>query len=192
MAYSKQQNVKIEDYPSNDGFVPDKSFVKAWEEYLADEDLEEEMEAFRCTRGRFMDLVVKGPLATEWMRQQAHWYLWVAEQEDELSHSHSQSPSLSYDYKEVMSPSLSHEEVEDSEELKMPGEAEEYAEDVESWGAVSAQGETQEDWDAFYASQHALYSEDFEEDGEAPDEAIEYVEDPTVLEEDNWAAFCSR
>jgi hypothetical protein len=46
MAYSKQQYVMIEEYPSNDGFVPDESFVEAWENYLADEDLEEEMEAF--------------------------------------------------------------------------------------------------------------------------------------------------
>jgi hypothetical protein len=139
-----------------------------------------------------MDLVVKGPLATEWMCQQAHWYLWAAEQEDELSHLNSQSPSLSQDYKEeVMSLSLSHQEVEVSDELSMPGEAEEYAEDVKSWGAVSAQGDTQEDWDAFYASQRTLYSGDHEEDGEVPDEAEEYVEDPTVLEEDDWATFQS-
>jgi hypothetical protein len=64
MAYT-QKHVKFEDeeYPSNDEFCPDKSFIEAWENYLADEDLEEEMEAFRCARGRFMDLVVQGPLA---------------------------------------------------------------------------------------------------------------------------------
>jgi hypothetical protein len=192
MAYT-QKHVKFEDeeYPSNDSFTPDKSFIEAWENYLADEDLEEEMEAFRYARGWFIDLVVKGPLAAEWLHQQAHWYLWWSEQEDKLSHLHSQSPSLTHEEEEVTSPSLSHQEVEDSDELNMPGKAEEYAEDVESWGVVSAQGDTQEDWDAFYASQHASYFEDQLEDGEAPDEAVEYVEDPTVLEEDDWAAFQS-
>jgi hypothetical protein len=217
MAY--QKHVKFEDieeeYPSNDSFCPDKSFIEAWENYLADEDLEEEMEAFRCARGPFMDLVVQGPLAAEWLRQQAHWYLWAAEQEDELSHLHSQSPSLTHEDKEVTSPSLSHQEVEDSDELNMPGEAEE-----DSGGAVSAPDDmsawAQEDWDDFYESQVPSYleevaqeepvaasenEEDFyrsylpsyleEVEQEVPDEAEEYVEDPTVLEEDDWAAFQS-
>jgi hypothetical protein len=221
MAYT-QKHVKFEDeeYPFNDEFCPDKSFIEAWENYLADEDLEEEMEAFRCARGRFMDLVVQGPLAAEWLRQQAHWYLWAAEQEDELSHLHSQSPSLTHKEKEVTSPSLSHQEVEDSDELKMPGEAEEYAAEEDSGGAVSAPDDmgawAQEDWDDFYESQQPSYleevaqeepaaasenGEDFyrsylpsyleEVEQEAPDEAEEYVEDPTVLEEDDWAAFQS-
>jgi hypothetical protein len=220
MAYT-QKHMKFEDeeYPSNDEFCPDKSFIEAWEDYLADEDLEEEMEAFRCARGRFMDLVVKGPLAAEWMRQQAHWYLWAAEQEDELSHSHSQSPSLTHE-KEVTSPSLSHQEVEDSDELNMPGEAEEYAAEEDSGGAVSAPDDMgqwdQENWDDFYASQGPSHLEEVEQEEpaaasengedfyqsylpsyleeveqEAPDEAEEYVEDPTVLEEDDWAAFQS-
>jgi hypothetical protein len=222
MAY--QKHVKFEDeeeeYPSNDSFCPDKSFIEAWETYLADEDLEEEMEAFRCARGRFMDLVVQGPLAAEWLRQQAHWYLWAAEQEDELSYFHSQSPSLTHEEEEVTSPSLSHQEVEDSDELNMPGEAEEYAAEEDSGGAVSAPDDmskwAQEDWDDFYESQHPSHLEEVEQEEpaaasengedfyrsylpsyleeveqEAPDEAEEYVEDPTVLEEDDWAAFQS-
>jgi hypothetical protein len=194
MAYT-QKHVKFEDEenPFNDEFCPDKSFIEAWETYLADEDLEEEMEAFRCARGRFMDLVVQGPLAAEWLRQQAHWYLWAAEQEDELSHLHSQSPSLTHEEEEVTSPSLSHQEVEDSDELNMPGEAEEYAAEEDSGGAVSAPDDmskwAQEDWDDFYESQQPSYLEEVEQ--EAPDEAEEYVEDPTVLEEDDWAAFQS-
>jgi hypothetical protein len=221
MAYT-QKHVKFEDeeYPSNDEFCPDKSFIEAWETYLADEDLEEEMEAFRCARGRFMDLVVQGPLAAEWMRQQAHWYLWAAEQEDELSHFTFSVAVPHSQRKEVTSPSLSHQEVEDSDELKMPGEAEEYAAEEDSGGAVSAPDDmstwAQEDWDDFYASQQPSYleevaqeepvaaaenEEDFyrsylpsyleEVEQEAPDEAEEYVEDPTVLEEDDWAAFQS-
>jgi hypothetical protein len=195
MAYT-QKHVKFEDeeYPFNDEFCPDKSFIEAWENYLADEDLEEEMEAFRCARGRFMDLVVQGPLAAEWLRQQAHWYLWAAEQEDELSHLHSQSPSLTHEEEEVTSPSLSHQEVEDSDELNMPGEAEEYAAEEDSGGAVSAPDDmgawAQEDWDAFYASQGPSYLEEVEQ--EEPAAASEYdEEDPTVLEEDDWAAFQS-
>jgi hypothetical protein len=195
MAYT-QKHVKFEDeeYPSNDEFCPDKSFIEAWENYLADEDLEEEMEAFRCARGRFMDLVVQGPLAAEWLRQQVHWYLWVAEQEDELSHLHSQSPSLTHEEEEVTSPSLSHQEVEDSDELNMPGEAEEYAAEEDSGGAVSAPDDmgawAQEDWDDFYASQGPSYLEEVEQEELAV--ASEYdEEDPTVLEEDDWAAFQS-
>jgi hypothetical protein len=196
MAY--QKHVKFEDieeeYPSNDSFCPDKSFIEAWENYLADEDLEEEMEAFRCARGRFMDLVVQGPLAAEWLHQQAHWYLWAAEQEDELSHLHSQSPSLTHEDEEVTSPSLSHQEVEDSDELNMPGEAEEYAAEEDSGGAVSAPDHMgqwdQENWDDFYASQGPSYLEEVEQ--EEPAAASEYdEEDPTVLEEDDWAAFQS-
>jgi hypothetical protein len=74
----------------------------------------------------------------------------------------------------------------------------------------------QEDWDDFYESQQPSYleevaqeepvaasenEEDFyrsylpsyleEVEQETPDEAEEYVEDPTVLEEDDWATFQS-
>jgi hypothetical protein len=193
MAYtSKQQYSEVVD-AQDSSYVPDKSFIQAWEKYLADEDLEEEFEAFSEARSRFLGLI-SGSLGAEWMRQQAHWYLWAAEQEDELSlNSPPQSPSLSHSEEVMYPPVPMYGDVE--EDNSMPDEALEYVEesseeDVRDAAPASDDRDawTQEDWDALYASQGPSYLEEVEQEEAA--EPSEY-EDPTVLEEDDWAAFQS-
>jgi hypothetical protein len=60
MAYTnKQQYLEVVD-AQDSSYMPDKSFIQAWEKYLADEDLEEEFEAFSEARSRFLGLVTVG------------------------------------------------------------------------------------------------------------------------------------
>jgi hypothetical protein len=158
MAYTnKQQYLEVVD-AQDSSFMPDKSFIQAWEKYLADEDLEEEFKAFSEARSRFLGLI-SGSLGAEWMRQQAHWYLWAAEQEDELSlNSPPQSPSLSHSEEVMYPPVPMYGDVE--EDNRTPDEALEYVEesseeDVKDAAPASDDRDawTQEDWDALYASQ---------------------------------------
>ena len=111
--------------------VPDESFIARWENYLANENLEEEFAAYREARSRFFGLV-DGPVAAEWMRQSATWLMAEAMRMDQLMSFpfRSHSPALSHD--EEVQESTSEEEEPWAQVPwleKTPGEAEEYSED---------------------------------------------------------------
>ena len=35
---------------SQEGYIPDESFIELWEQYIADDDLEEEFDAYKMAR----------------------------------------------------------------------------------------------------------------------------------------------
>jgi hypothetical protein len=73
MAYASSSKLTVEEYNAESpagGFVPDELFIESWEQYLAEEHLEEEHAAFAQARSRFLSRI-GGPLAAEWMRQSA-------------------------------------------------------------------------------------------------------------------------
>ena len=69
---------------SQEGYTPDESFTELWEEYIADDDLVEEFNAYKMAHNRFLGLI-RGPYVSTWMRESARWLMAAAEHEDEMN-----------------------------------------------------------------------------------------------------------
>ena len=173
----------MEEERSQRGFIPDESFIELWEQYIADDDLEEEFDAYKRARSRFLGLI-RGPCVSTWMRESARWLLAAADAEDEENalnyqlsdHGDSEFPHIIDDDGEEAGGEAPEEEFRDAE----PSGREDNTE--VSWAEFYAQQDAKvrarydTDEDQWGASELDLPSQD-EVEEKAPDEAEEYIDD---------------